>query len=100
MIKGGINDCKLIEIETPKFLNINKKIYIDECILKVMKHLWENKIITLGCCCGHGIHKPSIIISDDYTRKDIIKIHELINEIDGRDFEIGKWELKFYTKED
>ena len=99
MIKGGIYDCKLIEVETPKFLNIDKKIYIDECILKVMEHLWENKIITLSCCCGHGKFKPSIVVSDSYSRKDIIKIHKLIAEIDDRDFEIGKWELKFYNKE-
>ena len=96
MIKGGLGNCKLIEVEAPKFLNLNKKIYIDECILEVIQHLWENKIITLGCCCGHGIHKPSIIISENYIHDDISKIHKLITEVDDRDFLIAKWELIYY----
>lgn len=38
---------------------------IDRCMLPVIEALWERKVITTGCCCGHnkrdgyvGIYEP------------------------------------------
>ena len=29
-------------------------IFVDECISDEITKLWNNNIITTGCCCGHG----------------------------------------------
>jgi len=52
-----------IELKTPKFmldlknigcLEFRKTTCIDKCIQSLIQELWKNKIVTLGCCCGHN----------------------------------------------
>ena len=88
---------KAVTIKCPEMLKIyrtNKEtISIDESIVKVMKHLWENYIITLGSCCGDGIEdgRPTIVIHQCYSNKEIDDIVKLINEVDDRDWAICQW---------
>jgi hypothetical protein len=40
---------------------------IDACIAPIVKALNEGGVLTRGCCCGHGVRRPEIILSD-HTR--------------------------------
>ncbi|MFC0903837.1 hypothetical protein ACFHWD_03915 [Clostridium sp. MT-14] len=48
-------------------------IMTDICIGKEIKFLVDNRVITKGCCCGHGKEKPSCLINNDKDSIDIIK---------------------------
>lgn len=52
---------------------LSDKICIDPCIFDEIKKLWKYNIETHGCCCGHNIKKPYIIVDKD----DIDKMLEL-----------------------
>lgn len=54
--------------ENPFTKNI---IYIDKCILPEIKMLWEKGVHTTGCCCGHNITAPSIVVQPKYH--DVMK---------------------------
>ena len=41
----------------------NKKI--DTCMKDFIFRLNQKGIITLGCCCGHGIYPMTIVTKDD-----------------------------------
>ena len=66
----------------------NRNVCIDKEIHKVIKHLWNNGIDTLNCCCGHKMMKPSVIINSENS--NIKKTKKIIAEIDNRDWEIKK----------
>jgi len=68
----------------------NRKVCIDREISKTIQYLWDNCVNTLGCCYGHKIRKPSVIVSGDYKIKDIKRI---ISEIDNREWEIIRKKL-------
>ena len=51
-----------------------KIIFVDSCILDKMIQLWGIGINTLGCCCGHGKIKPSVVVD---TEQDIMKMESL-----------------------
>lgn len=38
---------------------------IDPCMRKLITELQAKNIKTLGCCCGHGKYKPTIVIDRD-----------------------------------
>ena len=48
-----------------------KKPYIcvDKCLEREIKELWNLKIKTIGCCCGHNYLAPYIQVSDDCIEK-------------------------------
>lgn len=44
-------------------------ITVDRCILPEVQHLWSLGIRTMGSCCGHRTHQPSISVhADDEVR--------------------------------
>lgn len=57
-----------ITIERPNFMKVlntqfpKLHVGIDRCLLSEIKWLWENKIYTTGCCCGHNIKGAGIYI--------------------------------------
>lgn len=63
-----------IELQTPTHmrsiqqigcLTIRETICIDTCIAPMVQALWDSKIITTGCCCGHNkVHGYIGIIAD------------------------------------
>ena len=70
-------------------------ICIDIEIADVIQKLWDNKIITLGCCSGHGEKNPSIVLSKDYDNKKILDIKFIIANADvqHRDWDLFQWKL-------
>jgi hypothetical protein len=71
----------------------HRTVCVDECIVSVINKLWANNINTLGCCCGHGVRKPSIVISDGYKKKDYKQIYKLIKSVDCREWDIFQWQI-------
>ena len=76
--------------------DVKRTFCIDACIANVIKHLWENKIVTKGCCCGHNKNKPWVILEDSVERDNIDRVKELIKEVDNRDWQIKFWQLITY----
>lgn len=86
-----------ILLKRPSHLrNKNTVISIDCGIVKTIKWLWDNGIVTLNCCCGKGKKFgdiPSVIISEDYSDKDIDYINHLIKQKDKRPWLILQYRL-------
>lgn len=73
----------------------NKTVCIDACIVNVIKELWKNNIVTLGCCCGHNLKCPDVIISESYDMEERRKIKNIIRAVDDREWEVLQWQLRF-----
>ena len=88
---------KEVVLNLPENIDTCKEIRtvsIDDCIVPVIKHLWENNINTLGCCCMHGKGNPCMVISSDYKNAEIQDvIIPLIAQIDSRKWDIYQWRL-------
>ena len=85
-------------LECPQHLkkhrNNKETISVDYGIIKTIKYLWENRIETLGCCCGRGKmlgNRPTVVLSEIYTDKDIEYIRSLIKKVDDRNWMITQW---------
>jgi len=44
---------------------------IDNCIAKEILILWENKVRTTGCCCGHNVDRGMINVIPAHKQKMI-----------------------------
>lgn len=58
-----------VEVTIPSFLShtgkpYSKVVQIDSCIAKLVKVLNEIGMRTASCCCGHGKHRPCILLQD------------------------------------
>lgn len=42
---------------------VRKAVSIDMCIVAEVYRLWQNGVITKGCCCGHGDSVGHIAVS-------------------------------------
>ncbi len=75
------------------YRNNKATIAIDESIVDVIEHLWKNRIITLGSCCGDGIldGRPNVMIHQSYSNNDIDHIVKLIKKVDDRNWMICQW---------
>ena len=85
-------------VELPDWVDtgkLNRLICMDECIVPVIKALWDAGFETLGCCCGHGAKAPSVIIPEHYGDADVEKMPGVICSVesDGRAWEIYQWKL-------
>ena len=95
----GHKDCGTDEeviLTVPEFWDYHKEtICVDYCLAPVIQHLWDNKIITEGCCCGHNgkYGKPSIILQQDSNHRDGRKVAALISEVDDREINLNSWVL-------
>lgn len=68
----------------------NRTVCIDECIIATIKALWAAGVQTLGCCCGHGKERASIVLADTGNLDDIVKTERILSE-DGRAWSIIQW---------
>lgn len=88
---------KTVVLKAPEFIKKyrpnNDEMHIDSCLKIIIEKLWENKIETLGCCCGHGKSVMNIIIGDGYKGKEIKKIETIVRKNSIRDFELLQWKL-------
>lgn len=46
-----------------------KKCNIDNCLLDEIKKLWNMKIKTLECCCGHNITSSYIAVYPEHINQ-------------------------------
>ena len=79
--------CNCISYNQPQDYQVDKDVVlinmemtgkdsvcIDACIAMDINLLWDNKIPTLSCCCGHNIRNKSVIVKKQYAKvaKDIL----------------------------
>ena len=77
-----------------EFRKNNDTVCIDVEIVDTIKHLWKNKIKTLGCCQDDPVHKkPCVVVPTEYRESKMRKITEIIKEIDDREWVIYQWTL-------
>lgn len=76
-----IYNCKKVIIKTPeKFIPYNcadgykEEVGIDGCLEEEIKELWNNGVVTTGCCCGHGMELGFIQVR---TKEDVEKMEQL-----------------------
>lgn len=80
--------CKNVEIGsfdrhislTPPIWSSKKVISVDVCLKEEILYLWEQGVITGGCCCGHQIHKPTIGVYKESIAIMKILGYEVANE--------------------
>ena len=83
-------------INLPAWCDYTKEtrtVSIDRCIVPVVRALWQARIKTLGCCCGHGEYEPNVIIGDECKDEDLFKIQNIIRDHDNRVWHILQWQL-------
>lgn len=87
----GVNQESILK--PPSFISEKETICVDSCIAHVIKHLWENKIVTMGSCCGHNMEPPSIVLQAGCGQHNGRHVRALIKEVDDREFELMSWNL-------
>jgi hypothetical protein len=70
-----------------------KTVCVDACIAHVIQTLWNNDIITMNSCCGHGNRAPSIILDDRKDKDFGDYVRTIIAHVDNRDFELLSYNL-------
>lgn len=68
----------------------NRSASLDECIAETILALWDEKIQTRGCCCGHGERCPDVVIGDT---EDAQRTAEIIRSVDSRHWRVLQWQL-------
>ena len=68
-------------------------ICVDACIADAIRMLWSHKIGTGGCCCGHNLSNPSVVILET---EDAARVKQLLTENDGREWDVMQWRLVKY----
>lgn len=68
---------------------------MDACIADAIKMLWDNDVVTAGCCCGHngafGNPNPNVIIETGHDTAQ--KAADLLAAFDSRHWEVLQWRL-------
>lgn len=95
------HNCKSIVMPLPENIDTgkqNRSIACDECIVPVIEELWKNKVQTLGCCCGHNMMNPSIVVANGYDDDEIREIEEIIKSVDERIWDIFQWRITIVNR--
>ena len=79
-----------VTINQTEYWTGGRPVSVDACMEKVIRHLWKNKVGTEGCCCGHNVEPPSIVIT---SNQDMSGLRKLIAEVDDRYFDLFQWRL-------
>lgn len=66
-----------------------RTITVDPCIAPVILALWDARIWTIGCCCGHGDQSKRNVIVDRTNRMAAEKVIAEIGDKAG----VLAWEL-------
>lgn len=71
MSKDYMYSCETVVLQPPpNFIPYNlgegfkDSIAIDKCLEDEIKYLWDNNVVTMGCCCGHGRRLGFIQVAD------------------------------------
>lgn len=81
-------------LSAPSWSGKQNGICVDACIADAILMLWENDVVTMGCCCGHNKIPPSVIITGSDDPAEVLR---LLKENDGRNWTVQRWELVDYT---
>ena len=95
-----VGEVEEVVLPRPSFLPEGERINgvpVDACIADVIQNLWDNGIVTLGSCCGHGKRVPDVIIGQGETNHELIET--LIGEKDSRHWSIKQWQLVEMSQE-
>lgn len=75
-------------LTAPHWSRRQNGIVVDACIAKTVILLWSNRVVTLGCCCGHNRMQPSVVIGD---AEDGNRVTTLLNKYDKRSWSVMQW---------
>lgn len=66
-----IYNCKNVVLQIPKSLGYSYQecIQVDKCLANEIEYLWDQGVMTLGCCCGHGKELGFINVSKNSVEK-------------------------------
>lgn len=79
--------------EIPSHLRVARdSCFIDKEIAPVIDFLWSLEVKTLGCCSGHDIIAPSVVIDEGHSKDQILEIKRSIHDELGIWVEILQWE--------
>ena len=54
---------------------------IDLCLVNEILYLWDNKVHTMGCCCGHGKDPGYIQVLRDSDKQKMLELgYEFVDE--------------------
>lgn len=87
---GGTNPE--LALDPPWWAERGTWICVDPCIAHVIRHLWENDVVTKACCCGHNQPEigPMVLLGDGQNPAGV---RELIEAVDDRHWKIQQWRL-------
>lgn len=83
--KHGEGDPRDTTIMKPPFRGIGYSgaVPIDNCLVREIRHLWGEGIITIACCCGHGFQRGAYIyVTQACERKMLALKYRLRADID------------------
>jgi hypothetical protein len=83
-----------IVLQKPAWSDKENGICVDACIAEAIKMLWQNNVVTMGCCCGHNKINPNVVISES---EDPRRVLELLDENDGRNWIVNQWKLASHS---
>lgn len=85
-----------VVLPRPSWSAREQGIAVDVCIADAIKMLWRHGVITSGCCCGHNLIKPSVVVD---IKEHAMFAAKLLQEHDGRDWDVMIWSLCTITAE-
>lgn len=88
---GG--DKPEVILPRPEWSTRERGICVDACIAEAIQMLWANGIITGGCCCGHNLRNPSVVLDNAMTEEECQRTMQLLREKDGREWDVMQWRL-------
>jgi len=91
---GGASE---VVLPKPPWSQKENGICVDACISEAIKMLWENGVVTRGCCCGHNTTDPTVVVSEDVETNRVL---QLLKENDGRNWIVNRWELVGHSLND
>ena len=94
---GGDTDERSISVDLREGNNITvHEILVDSCIADAVKAVLSAGFMTIGSCCGHNekLGKPSIIVSDECSLKELDIIEDILRSNSKYiEWDIFQWEL-------
>lgn len=84
-------EAQLACVKSPKWFKKGDVIGVDEDIKDAIIMLWENGIVTTGCCSGHGKTNPWVMVAFNPTGAV-----ELLEQNDSRNWTVMMHEWVHY----
>lgn len=79
--------------ENGGYYDKTKSCWVDSCIADEILYLWNQGIVTTGCCCGHGVNDGMINVMEKDRIKMANRGYEKLKDIPA-----GCWEYTYKPK--